>query len=129
MIRVCGHGGRVVICDPDQESLAIHLAGARDELVEKVKRLRRDIGYRNGTFVRRIADLLAGSGLREVSVEAFPLVLTDPEDTFGLPRWPRYWSDHFSEDEIAEWERAVREHREGAFVYALLYFVIAGTRP
>ncbi len=80
MIRVCGHGGRVVICDPDQESLAIHLAGARDELVEKVKRLRRDIGYRNGTFVRRIADLLAGSGLREVSVEAFPLVLTDPED-------------------------------------------------
>ncbi len=129
MIRVCTHGGRVVICDPDQETLAIHLAGVRDELVEKVKRLRRDIGYRNGTFVRRIAELLASSGLRDVTVEAFPLVLTDPGDAFGLPGWPRYWADHFAEDEVAEWERALREHREGGFVYALLYFVIAGTRP
>jgi SAM-dependent methyltransferase len=129
MIRVCAHGGRVVICDPDQESLVIHVAGVRDELVEKVKRLRRDIGYRNGTFVRRIPALLAGAGVRDIAVEAFPLVLTDPEDAFGLPGWPRYWADHFSDAEVAEWERTVRKQREGAFVYALLYFVIAGTRP
>jgi SAM-dependent methyltransferase len=129
MIRVCEHRGRVVICDPDQESLAIHVAGVRDELVAKVKRLRRDIGYRNGKFVRRIPALLAGAGLRDVTVEAFPLVLTEPEDAFGLPGWPRYWADHFSDTEVAEWEHALREHREGGFVYALLYFVIAGTRP
>lgn len=129
MTRVCGRGGRVVICDPDQETLVIHLAEVRDELVGKVRRLRRDRGYRNGTFVRRIPALLAGAGLQDVIVEAFPLVLTDPEDAFGLPGWPRYWAEHFSEAEVAEWERAVREHREGAFMYALLYFVVAGTRP
>ncbi len=129
LTRVCAPGGRVVICDPDQESLVIHVSGVPPELIEQVKRLRRDVGYRNGTLARRLPSLLAGAGLRDVTVEAFPLVLTDPEDAFGLPGWPRYWADHFSEDAIAEWEHAVREHREGGFVYALLYFVIAGTRP
>jgi hypothetical protein len=94
-----------------------------------VKRFRRDRGYRNGTLARRVPALLAGMGLHDVITEAFPLVLTDPEDAFGLPGWPRYWAPSFSEGEIAEWERAVREHREGEFVYALLYLVIAGTRP
>jgi ubiquinone/menaquinone biosynthesis C-methylase UbiE len=129
MTRICARGGRVVICDPDQETLVIHVAEVRDELVEKVRRLRRDRGYRNGKFVRRIPALLAGAGLQDVIVEAFPLVLTNPEDAFGLPGWPRYWAEHFSEAEVAEWEHAVREHREGAFIYALLYFVVAGTRP
>jgi SAM-dependent methyltransferase len=129
LTRVCAPGGRVVICEPDQESLVIHVAGVGEALIEKVKRFRRDRGYRNGTLARRVPALLAGMGLHDVITEAFPLVLTDPEDAFGLPGWPRYWSPHFSEAEIAEWERAVREHREGEFVYALLYFVIAGTRP
>ncbi len=106
----------------------IQVANARAETIEKLKILRRDVGYRNGTLARRLPALFGRVGLRDVLVEAFPLVLTDPDDAFGLPGWPRYWSEHFSEAEIGEWERAVREHREGDFVYALLYFVIAGTR-
>jgi SAM-dependent methyltransferase len=129
MIRVCAPGGRVVVCDPDQESLAIHVSGVRDGTVEKIKRLRRDVGYRNGTFVRRIPSLLAGAGLHDVTVEAFPLVLTQVEDAFGLESWVGWWAEHFSEEETAEWDAAMLDRREGGFVYALLYFVIAGTPP
>jgi ubiquinone/menaquinone biosynthesis C-methylase UbiE len=128
LVRVCAPGGRVVICEADQESLVIHLSGVSEELVAKVKAMRRDRGYRNGTLARRVPAMLSEQGLEDVTVEAFPLVLTDPADAFGLPGWPRYWRAHFSTAEIDEWERAIREHREGGFVYALLYFVIAGTR-
>jgi SAM-dependent methyltransferase len=128
LVRVCARQGQVVVCEPDQESLVIHLAGVDDELVDRVKRMRRDVGYRNGTLARVVPAMLAAAGLRDLVVEAFPLVLTDPNDAFGLPGWPRYWHEHFSEAEVAAWERGVREHREGEFVFALLYFVIAGTR-
>src|SRR5262245_37532107 len=57
MLRVCRPGGRVVVCDPDQESLVIEVPGVRAELVDRVKRLRRDIGYRNGTFIRGLPAL------------------------------------------------------------------------
>jgi ubiquinone/menaquinone biosynthesis C-methylase UbiE len=125
MLRACRPGGRVVVCDPDQESLVIEVPGMRAELVERVKRLRRDIGYRNGTFVRRLPALFANAGAHDITIEAFPLVLTDPDDAFGLPGWARYWSEHFSESETDEWEAGVNAAREAGFVYALLYFVIA----
>ena len=129
LIRVCAPGGRVVVCDPDQESLTIHVPGAPAEVVEKVKAMRRDVGTRNGTFVHRIPELLAAAECADITVEAFPLVLTDPDDAFGLPGWARYWGEHFSPEEVAEWERCVANGREGGFVFALLYFVIAATIP
>jgi SAM-dependent methyltransferase len=128
MLRVCRPSGAVVVCDPDQESLVIEVPGARAELVERVKRLRRDVGYRNGTFVRRLPALFANAGAHDITVEAFPLVLTDPDDAFGLPGWARYWTEHFSETEAQEWEAAVDAAREAGFLYALLYFVVAA-RP
>jgi SAM-dependent methyltransferase len=128
MLRVCRPGGRVVVCDPDQESLVIEVPGLRSELVERVKRLRRDVGYRNGTFVRRLPAIFEDAGARDITIEAFPLVLTDPDDAFGLPGWARYWSEHFSEAEAEEWETGVDAAREAGFVYALLYFVVAA-RP
>jgi SAM-dependent methyltransferase len=128
LVRVCARGGRVIACDPDQESLVIHVPGVGPGLTEKVKRLRRDVGYRHGTLARRLPGLFARAGLDAVTVEAFPLVLTDPDDAFGLPGWPRYWSNHFSKSETTEWDEGVLRGREGGFVYALLYFVIAGTR-
>ena len=125
MLRVCRPGGRIVVCDPDQESLVIEVPGVRSELVDRIKRLRRDIGYRNGTFVRRLPGLLAAAGAREITIEAFPLVLIDPDDAFGLPGWAGYWSEHFLETEASEWEAGVEAAREAGFVYALLYFVVA----
>ena len=54
-------------------------------------------------------------------------MLTDPDDAFGLPGWPRYWGDALLAGQ--RWPSgngAWRTGREGGFVFALLYFVIAG---
>ena len=87
MVHVTRPGGRVVVADPDQGSLVISVPGVRTELVAAVRRLRRDVGYRNGTLVRDLPRRCAEHGLRDVAIEGFPLVLTDPDDAFGIPTW------------------------------------------
>jgi SAM-dependent methyltransferase len=129
LVRVTGPGGRVVVADPDQGSLVIEVPGAPPSLVRRVTELRRDVGYRNGTYARRLPRLLSGLGLAEITFDAFPLVLTDPDDAFGLPTWVEYWREEGSFDEAAsaEWAAAVRRARDGpGFVFALLYFVVSG---
>lgn len=124
MVRVCGPGGRVVVADPDQETLSVHVPNVRQALTDAVKQRRRDVGYRNGRFITSLPSVLADLGLVDVTVEGFPLVLTDPADAFGLPRWPRLWG--FSADDVEEWEHAI----EGAsIVYAVTYLVVSGRRP
>jgi SAM-dependent methyltransferase len=134
MVRVCAADGRVVACDPDQSTLAIDLPGAPADLVTKVIRLRREVGYRHGTIAGRTPELFAAAGLVDIRAEGFPLVLSDPDDAFGLAGWPRYWSDHFGPDEVAAWEQSVRTisaggAREGGFVFRCSYFVTVGVRP
>jgi SAM-dependent methyltransferase len=130
MVRVAGAGGRVVVADADQGSLVIHVPGVRVELVAAVRRLRRDVGYRNGTFAREIPHRLAGLGLDDISIEAFPLVLTDPDDAFGIATWVAHWRSHFTARDAEEWDAGMQQAREaGGFVYAVSYFVVSGTRP
>ena len=114
---------------PDQGSLTIHLPGVRSDLVDRVRRLRRDVGYRNGRLARALPDRFAAAGLRDVTVEAFPLVLTDVDDAFGLPTWVEYWREHFTDEDATQWAEGVERARtHGQFVYVLLYFVVAGPR-
>jgi SAM-dependent methyltransferase len=129
LVRVTEPGGRVVVSDPDQGSLVIEVPGAAPALVQRVTELRRDIGYRNGAHARRLPRLLSELGLVDITVDAFPLVLTNADDAFGLPTWVEYWRDEgpFDEAARAEWAAAVREARNRAgFVFALLYFVVSG---
>lgn len=140
LVRVTRPGGRVVICDPDQESLVIALPGVRPALTSAVKRLRRDVGYRNGTIASQLPAILGGLGLRDVTVDAYPLLLTDPDDAFGLPDWPRYFghahevgtaASHpdagFTADDIREWDEGIAAARTaGGLVYSVLYFVVSG---
>lgn len=124
MVRVCRPGGRIVVADPDQETLTIHVPGVRPELADAVKQRRRDVGYRNGRVVATLPHRFRQLGLVDVTVDAFPLVLTDPADAFGLPQWPRLWG--FPPADVDEWESAI----DGAsIVYALLYLVVSGRRP
>ena len=126
MVRVCRRGGRVVVADPDQETLSITVPGVPQEMADRIKRLRRDVGYRNGRLVATLPAALTELGLTDVSADAFPVVLTKAEDAFGLPGWPRLWRERggFSEEEIVEWERATTK----PVLYSLLYFVVAATK-
>ena len=117
LVRVVRPGGRVALADPDQGSLVIEVPGVRRELIAEVTARRREQQYRNGTIARRYPAMLAGLGVEDVSVDAFPLVLTDPDLAFGLPSWA-------SGD---EWDAGMAAARTGpGFVYSVTFFVVSG---
>ncbi len=128
LVRVCRPRGKLVLADPDQETLSITVPGVHQAMSDRVKCLRRDIGYRNGRLVATLPAALADLGLIDVTIDAFPLVLDRADQAFGLPGWPRLWKKEggFSDDEIDEWERATAEQ---PIVYSLLYLVVTATKP
>jgi SAM-dependent methyltransferase len=93
LTRCLRPGGRLVVADPDQQTLSIEVPGAPHELVDRVRRLRRDVGYRNGTYVSSLPGWLLALGYDDVTVDAFPLVLRDPDDAFGIATWVAYWAE------------------------------------
>jgi SAM-dependent methyltransferase len=131
MVRVTRSNGRVVIADPDQETLSIHVAGVPAEISQRLKELRRDVGYRNGTLARELPDRFAALGLHDIAVNATTLVLTDPDDAFGLPSWPRIWQDEggFSAEDLVTWDQAIDTARRNGMFYAVTYLVVSATRP
>ena len=104
-------------------------AAASASLLGRITALRRDVGYRNGLNARRLPRMFAELGLVDVTVDAFPLVLTDPDDAFGLPGWVEYWRTEgpFDDAAVTEWNAAMHDARETpGFVLALLYLVVSG---
>lgn len=133
MVRVLSPGGTLVVCDPDQTTLTIDVPWARAELVEQVRVRRRDVQYRNGTFARRLPEVLDALGLQVVGVEAFPLTLADPDDAFGIARWVRHRfeaGDGATRDDVVEWDNAMaRAKTEPGFAYCVTYFVVMCRKP
>jgi SAM-dependent methyltransferase len=130
MARVTRSQGRIVVADPDQETLTIHVPGVPTAITDKLKELRRDVGYRNGTFARELPARFREIGLRDITIDATTLVLTDPGDAFGVPSWPIQWREvgGFSDGDVALWERGIRQARRAGMIYAVTYFVVAGTK-
>jgi ubiquinone/menaquinone biosynthesis C-methylase UbiE len=134
LVRVTRLGGRVVVADPDQESLIVQVPGVPRGVLDQVKRLRRDVGYRNGRLAGELPGVLASLGLADVDVAAFPLVLTDPAEAFGLPSWPRLWRDRgvgsWTDDDLWRWDAAIAAASApgSGFVFALMYLVVTGVR-
>jgi SAM-dependent methyltransferase len=133
LVRVVAPGGVVVVVDPDQGTLVLEVPGASAELVELVVRRRRDVQYRNGRMARRLPAEFARRGLVDVTVDAFGLVLTDPDEAFGLPTWVdhalRARTPGFVDDHREQWDVAMQRARaEPGFVYAVTYFVVSGRR-
>jgi SAM-dependent methyltransferase len=118
LVRVLSAGGRLVIVDPDQDTLEIEIPGLDPRLVERVRVLRRDIGYRNGRLISSMPAEFTARGL------------FDPDEAFGLPDWPRYWRAEggFSDGEIAAWDEAIAQSRAGGFRYSLSYGLVWGMR-
>jgi SAM-dependent methyltransferase len=133
MVRVARPGARVVAVEPDQETLVIHVPGVSSDVTDRLKALRRDVGYRNGRLASTLATRFGDRGLSEVVVEPFPLLLADPDQAFGLPTWPAFWRSEggFDDDELAAWELAMARVRGGAvgFVFAVTYLVVSGRTP
>jgi hypothetical protein len=69
-------------------------------------------------LVSALPATLAELGFAGGTIEPFPLALTDPDDAFDLPTWPRFWRDAggFTDDEIAQWDQGVARGRSGGFV-------------
>jgi SAM-dependent methyltransferase len=129
MVRVVARGGRLVVADPDQESLVIRVPGVRQGVLDRLESLRRDLGYRNGTLVSRIPELFDDVGVELTDVDAFVLTIRDPSEAFGLPTWPRGWrtEDGFTDEELVEWDQAMRSNARG-FVYLVTFLVVAGVK-
>lgn len=127
LVRVTRPGGRVAIADPDYETQVV--AVSDDELARRVRGYR--VGrLRNATLAHRLGDLFAAAGLRELDVEARTLVVRDPaavDNVMGLRGWARHG---LSESDADAWERELDEAvARGTFVYAVTFFLTAGTVP
>lgn len=131
MVRVLRPGGLVVVADPDQDTLSITVPGMPERITSTVRRLRRDIGYRNGRIASEMPGLLATLGLTDIRVEASALVLTDPELAFGLPGWVEYWAEPggFDESDDQLWRARLAETADAGFVYTVTYLVTSARKP
>lgn len=131
MARVVADGGRVVIAEPDQESLVVHVPGVRQSVLDRLKALRRDVGYRHGRLISTIPESLHLLGLQNISVRAYSLSLTEPDDAFGLASWPQTWRTEgaFTDDELDEWNAAIRRDDLEGFLYVVTFLVVVASKP
>jgi hypothetical protein len=119
----------VVIADPDQRTLLLQVPGVRPSVLDRLVALRRDTGYHNGGWIAQAPALLEELGATVTSVDAYPLVLRDPANAFGLPGWPHLWREigEFNDDELAEWDAAIH-HAGRGFIYCVTFLVVAATK-
>src|SRR5581483_2848265 len=102
--------------------LLIQVPGVRQETLDRIKALRRDLLYRNGRFISGIPAMLRELGVEHVSVDAFPLLLDDPANAFGLSTWARSprLNPALTTEELDEWDRAVEAAQQQR---SLIYLV------
>jgi len=83
---------------------------------------------RSSTMVRRAREASPAVAI----ADATTLVLTDPDDAFGLPTWARTRSGEAggpTKSDVEEWEAGVEWARnEPGFVFAVSYLVTTGRR-
>jgi SAM-dependent methyltransferase len=130
LVRVTRPAGRVVVVDPDQETLVVD--GADPGIVRRVKRFRCDDGLRHGDLAHRMPRLFRAAGLTDVAVEGTTLVLSDPGDAFGFPTWARAMHDRGLLDlpDVERFEAGVRASADaGDFLYAVTFFITSGRTP
>ena len=131
MVRVLRPGGVLVVADPDQQTLSISVPGVPDRITSAIRRLRRDVGYRNGRIASEMPSRMAAMGMTGIGVEAFALVLTDPELAFGLPGWVDHWRDRggFTDADDRLWREALAASADAGFVYTVTYLVTSARKP
>jgi SAM-dependent methyltransferase len=133
MVRVAKPGGRVVVADPDYDTQVVDVAD--QQLARRVLSYRADHALRNGTLAHRMGGLFVRAGLRDVSVEAAPVVLRDPtalDNALGLRSWAAVAHERGLLDaaDVERWEETIdRSIADGHFLYSFSLFLTAGTKP
>jgi SAM-dependent methyltransferase len=133
MVRVVKPGGRVVVVDPDYATQVVDVAD--QDLAERVLRFRAVHGVRNGTLAHQMGRLFVGAGLKEVTIEAAPIVIREPtalDDALGLRTWARlaHALGLVEADEVPMWENALDDAADaGCFLYSFSLFITAGRKP
>jgi ubiquinone/menaquinone biosynthesis C-methylase UbiE len=85
LFRVTKSGGRIVVVDPDQDTLVIAVdAGPVTDIIRQFRREH----ITNPTIAHEIGSMIADLGAKSISVEGRTMVLTDPTEAFGLIDWP-----------------------------------------
>lgn len=133
LLRVTQPGGRIVVVDPDYDTQVVDVDD--QQLARRVLLFRADQLLRNGTLAHRMAGLFAAAGLVDVKVEAMTLVVRDPnavDNVMGLRTWAAtaHQRGLLAADDAAAWPRAIdRAVAAGRFLYAVTFFLTAGTTP
>lgn len=133
MIDATRSGGRVVVTDPDWGSLSIDCEERETE--RALARCRADQGLPNGYSGRRLRAMFLAAGLRDVTVEAHAVVMTD----YGLARFITRMdaiedlaldTGRVSREQLIRWRHALTAIAEsGAFYGATTLVVAAGRVP
>ena len=98
-------------------------------------RFRADILRLNGTGARRTPAMFGRAGLSDITVEGRTLIVRDPtlvDNVMGLRDWAQFAREAgaISDDEALAWPRMIDDAAAaGEFLYAVTYFVTAGTKP
>jgi ubiquinone/menaquinone biosynthesis C-methylase UbiE len=123
LLRVTKIGGRMVVVDPDQDTLVIAVdAGKITEII-------RDFRHRhltNSTIAHKIGSMFADLEAKSINVEGHTMVLTDPADAFGLVEWPNmlHAQGKLTNEELSTWSMALqRSVDQGSFFYAVTFFI------
>lgn len=120
MVRVTGRGGRIVVSEPDWETLVID---AEDRAL--TRQLANTIcdSHRNGWIGRQLAGKFKEGGLVDITIDPATLVMTDrrvADHLFGL-------GSAIQDRELeADLER---RSSEGRFFASLTGFIVAGRKP
>ena len=132
LVRVIRPGGRLVVVDPDYDTQVVDVED--QELARRVLRFRADHLLRNGTIAHRVPGLLTELGVDDPLVEPATLVVRDPtavDKVMGLWTWAATAHDRglLSAEEAEAWPLQLDQAvASGRFLYAVTFFIIAGTR-
>jgi ubiquinone/menaquinone biosynthesis C-methylase UbiE len=132
VIRVARPGARIVICDPDWETLTID--STNKEVTRKIINYRCD-AFSSGWIGRRLGGLFKSLGLADVFVNADVFVITN------LSLADRFWrlrqtaeraskAGAISEQDASDWVSQLEEaDRNGLFFGTVTGFAAVGQKP
>ena len=132
LVRVTRTGGRLVVVDPDHDTQVVDVED--QELARRVLRFRADHLLRNGTIAHRLPGLLNALGVVDLRVEAATLVVRDHtavDNVMGLRTWAATAHERglLGPADAAAWPAQLdRAVASGRFLYAVSFFITAGTR-